>query len=189
MLEIELHHEVSGTAFDKVRDGALDASFYYGDRTHADVGSVALREVAYRIVAPAAWRERIDGAHFADIAVLPWIMTPQNSSHRALARDLFDAHGVEPVRVIEADHEVVISSLVVAGLGVALMREDLALALSAAGELCLWEGVRLTTVLQFLYPAARAADPVVRALLDLVHDAWPQARLPDAAVEHARIRA
>ncbi|HTQ01325.1 MAG TPA: LysR family transcriptional regulator, partial [Casimicrobiaceae bacterium] len=27
LLEIEIHHEVSGAAFEKVRDGALDASF------------------------------------------------------------------------------------------------------------------------------------------------------------------
>ena len=27
-LEVKLHHEVTGTAFEKVRDGALDASFY-----------------------------------------------------------------------------------------------------------------------------------------------------------------
>src|SRR5512135_2712274 len=34
LLEIELHHEVSGAAFEKVREGALDASFYYGDLAH-----------------------------------------------------------------------------------------------------------------------------------------------------------
>ena len=38
LLEIELHHEVSGAAFEKVRDGALDASFYYGDLAHPAVG-------------------------------------------------------------------------------------------------------------------------------------------------------
>ncbi|MET0680250.1 MAG: LysR family transcriptional regulator, partial [Burkholderiales bacterium] len=80
MIDIELHHEVSGAAFDKVRDGALDASFYYGDRAHPAVASIPLREFAYLIVAPAAWRDRIEGATWADIAVLPWIMTPAISS-------------------------------------------------------------------------------------------------------------
>ncbi len=186
LLEVELSHEVTGAAFDKVRDGMLDATFYYGDRTHPAVAAIPLREVAYRIVAPAAWRDRIELATWPDVAVLPWIMTPAISSHRALTRELFDAHRVEPATVIEANHEAVISSLVVAGLGVALVREDVAQALAAAGEVCLWEGARLTTTLSFLYSRERESDPVIRALLDLVHEAWPQAAIPAAEPDPLR---
>jgi len=184
MIDIELHHEVSGAAFDKVRDGALDASFYYGDRAHPAVASMPLREFAYLIVAPASWRDRIEGATWADIAVLPWIMTPAISSHRALTRGLFDEHGVEPTVLVEADHEVVISSLVVAGLGVALVREDLAHAMAARGEVCIWAGVRLSTMLQFIYPQERNDEPMLKALLDVVHDVWPQAPMPEADAVH-----
>ena len=41
LLEIELHNEVSGAAFEKVRDGELDASFYYGNLTHPTVAAHA----------------------------------------------------------------------------------------------------------------------------------------------------
>src|SRR5471030_3318244 len=34
LLQVELHHEISGAAFAKVRDGALDASFYFGELAH-----------------------------------------------------------------------------------------------------------------------------------------------------------
>ncbi len=180
-LEIQLRHEMSGDAFDKVRSGTLDASFYYGSRTHPSVASIALRGFAYRIVAPAAWADRISGTNFHDIAVLPWIMTPPTSSHRALARDLFDQHGIEPTTVVEADHEVVIRSLVVGGLGLALMREDVAEAMAEAGDVAIWQGTRLATTLQFLVPRERIGEPAIQALLDIVHDAWPQAALPRAA--------
>lgn len=43
LVEIMLQHEVSGEAFDKVRDDALDASFYYGDRTHPHVANLVER--------------------------------------------------------------------------------------------------------------------------------------------------
>ncbi len=59
LLEIEVHHEVSGTAFAKVREGTLDASFYYCSLVHADIVGIPLVEFAYRIVAPAAWRDAI----------------------------------------------------------------------------------------------------------------------------------
>ena len=173
LLEIMLQHEVSGEAFDKVRDDELDASFYYGDRAHPHVASMVLTEFAYRIVAPIAWRKRVEGASFHDIALLPWIMTPDISTHRALTRKLFAQNGVEPATRIEADHEAVISSLVVGGLGVSLMREDLAQALVASGEICIWDGTRLATTLQFLYPRERENEPMIVALVDVVRDVWP----------------
>src|SRR5205814_14223 len=82
-------------------------------------------------------RVRVENAAWDEIAALPWIITPPISTHSALANQMFEAHGVSPAKRIEADHEAVISSLVIAGVGVALMREDLAVDAAAANELCL----------------------------------------------------
>jgi DNA-binding transcriptional LysR family regulator len=172
LLEIELHHEVSGAAFAKVRDGDLDASFYYGGLVHPSVESIVLRTVAYRVVAPMAWRDRVENAGWNDIAALPWIVTPTISTHSALANQMFEAHGVSPAKRIEADNEAVISSLVMAGVGVALMREDLALDAAAADEMCLWTEARAETTLRFIYLVEREHDPVVHALADVVRNVW-----------------
>ena len=186
LVEIELHHEVSGAAFAKVRDGELDASFYYGSLAHAAVESIALRPVAYRVVAPVAWRDRVDDAGWDEIAALPWIVTPTISTHSAMANQMFEAHGVAPAKRIEADHEAVISSLVIAGVGVALMREDLALEAAAANDVCLWGEARAETLLQFIYLRERKHDPVVTALSDVVRDVWS---LREGDVEHPRAAA
>jgi len=183
LVEIELHHEVSGAAFAKVRNGELDASFYYGDLVHPSVEAIALRTVAYRVVAPTAWRDRIEDAGWEEIAALPWIMTPAISTHSALANRMFDAHGLAPAKRIEADNEAVISSLVVAGVGVALMREDLALEAAAAHEVCLWTEARAETSLQFIYLQERREDPVVHALADVVREAWS---LPELVAEESQ---
>jgi DNA-binding transcriptional LysR family regulator len=161
---VELHHEVSGTAFEKVRDGSLDASYYYGDRTDPAV------------VGPAAWRDRVERGDWETIAALPWIMTPPISTHHALATAFFNAHGVAPTTLIEADNESVIAFLVTSGLGVALMREDLALHAAEAGDVCLWDGVRMPTTLQFLYLRERGKDPEIAAVLDVLRDVWPGER-------------
>jgi DNA-binding transcriptional LysR family regulator len=172
LLEIELHHEVSGAAFEKVRDGTHDASFYYGNLTHPAITAVPLVDFAYRVVAPADWRARVADASWDDVVAMPWIMTPPISSMTALADELFSARGVSPARRIEADNEAVIRSLVMSGLGVALMREDLALDAADAGEVALWEGARLETTLQFIHLAQRKDDPEIRALLDVLHHVW-----------------
>jgi DNA-binding transcriptional LysR family regulator len=171
-IEIQLHHEVTGAAFEKVRSGELDASFYYGQLNHPSVATVALRSLTYRIVAPAAWTERLEHATWEDIAGEPWVMAPPISTHNELATALFREHDIAPTKVVEADDERVVSSLVVSGLGMALMRDDLALKKSAAGEVCLWKDVRLTTELKFAYLLERERDPVIGALVDLLKDVW-----------------
>lgn len=182
LLTLELHHEVTGEAFDKVRDGSLDASFYYGDRSHPAIAAAPLREIAFRVAAPAAWRPRVEHADWASVAALPWIMTPQASSHFALATALFRTHGVEPSTVVQADNETVIRSLVLSGLGLALVREDIALADQAAGTACLWGDHRLATTLSFLAPKEREREPALAALGGLVAQLWSlPARLPVAA--------
>ena len=175
MLEIELHHEISGAAFERVRDGELDASFYYGQRVDPAIAAVPLRKFAYRVVGPTAWREQLSDASWDDIAALPWIMTPAISTHHALAGKLFEAHGVAPSTRIEADHEAVIRSLVVTGVGLALMREDVALEAANAGEVVIWGDVRLATTLEFLYLKRRENEPALRALIDVLRQVWAPA--------------
>lgn len=181
LLEIELHHEISGAAFERVRDGELDASFYYGQRTDPAIAAIALRQFAYRVVGPIAWRDQIEDASWDDVAARPWIMTPPISTHHQLAGQLFQAHGVAPSTRIEADHEAVIRSLVVTGVGMALMREDVALDAARAGDLVVWGDVRLATTLEFLYLKRREKEPALRALVDVLQQVWTPAAAPAAA--------
>ncbi len=172
LLQVELHQEVTGTAFAKVRDGDLDVSFYYGEIEHPSVGGLRLRDSTYRVAAPAAWKRRVVDADWSEIATQPWVITPSFSTHHKLVRALFDKHGIEPTRVVEADQESVIANLVVSGVGLSLIREDLALEKETSGQVCLWRDVRLETTLWFIYLEARKDDPAIRALLGVLRDTW-----------------
>src|SRR6476619_3101183 len=181
LLEIDVHHEISGAAFEKVRDGELDAAFYYGNLVHQSVATLPLRELAFRIVVPSTWAARLTDADWKTIAAEPWLTTPPISTHHVLATELFSAHGIEPTRQVVADHEAVISSLVAAGLGVALMREDMAVADAAAGRIAIWGDTRLQTRLQFIFRRDRENDPAIHAVRDVVSDVWADARAPAAS--------
>lgn len=177
LLEIEFKHEITGVALEHVREGALDGSFYYGDLHGSQVAGLALREIGYRVSAPPAWRDRIEHADWVEIAGEPWIMPPDVSTHHQLAQALFRKHGTQPAKLIGADHETVVSSLVASGLGIALIREDVAERMAAAGEICLWSDARVATTLWFIYLQSREQDPVVRALLAVLEDVWaPQSQ-------------
>ena len=80
LLEIDVHHEISGAAFEKVRDGELDVAFYYGNLVHPAVASLPLRELAFRIVVPAAWAGRLANADW------------ERNRRRAVADDAANQH-------------------------------------------------------------------------------------------------
>ncbi len=172
LVELELHHQVSGMAAEHVRDGTLDASFYYGDMNHPSLQGIPLRDMVYRVTAPVSWRDKVEDASWSDIAALPWILAPSISTHNSLLRGFFAEQGVEPTKVVEADHESVINSLIVSGVGISLMLEEQALAAVEEGDVVIWGEARLSTKLWFIHSAERAQDPVIRALLEIIRETW-----------------
>ena len=52
LLRLELHQTMSGTALESVRDGRLDATFYFGDAPAAPLHALPLRQLIYRVAAP-----------------------------------------------------------------------------------------------------------------------------------------
>jgi DNA-binding transcriptional LysR family regulator len=111
---------------------------------------------------------------------MPWIIPPAISSHHQLAHALLQEHGVTPGRVVEADQEAVIASLVVSGVGMALMREEVAFEKAAAGEICIWNDEQIDSMLWFVTQRQRENDPIIHALIDLQRELWA---LPENTVQ------
>lgn len=181
-LDLELHNFYSKSALESVMDGGLDASFYFGELPETGVTGLRLTEMVYRVVAPAAWAGRFKDGNWNEIAALPWILAPEKSSHQALTRGLFAEHHVQPVRWVEADNEGVIANLVQSGVGVSLVREDVALEMQKAGKLFVWEPPRLPTTLWFIYLAERAQDPLIAVLVRMLRELWQLAPAKAAPV-------
>jgi DNA-binding transcriptional LysR family regulator len=172
-LLIELHHAVSGAALQAVGERELDASFYFGEAPGTQFVALPLKQIVYRVAGPAAWAGRIRHADWAEISALPWVRTPAISTHNQLVQQLFASHDITlPEHRIEADAESLILDLVVSGVGVSLIREDLARARVQAGEICLWPRAKLRTTLWFVCLASRAEEPLLRALLGCVRETW-----------------
>ena len=172
LVELELQQRVSGQAFEDVRNGTLNASFYFGALNNPSVTGLRLGNLVYCVAAPVAWRDRVEAADWTGIATLPWILAPAVSTHTQLLRALFRNQGAEPTKVVEADQESVINSLIESGVGLSLMREDQARAAEAAGKVIVWGKERLTTALWFIYSTEHAHNPAIVALIEAVRDTW-----------------
>lgn len=176
MLEIEVHHNTSRAVIAAIASGELDAGIALGEDDIPGVNARVLSKLRYRIVAPRQWGERVNGARWKEIAALPWISTPRDGSHYKMAEHVFRRHRFTPIKVIEADSESIITSLVVAGVGLGLMREDLARDAEAAGRVIVLRRGAATTLLRFLYPRSRENEPAMRALVEAVQELWPAKR-------------
>jgi DNA-binding transcriptional LysR family regulator len=186
-LDIEVQHRNSRSIVAGVASGELDAGMALDSGEIANISRIRLKELQYRIVAPASWHPSIRHARLEELASKCWISTPKGGSHHQMTAQLFKQLGCEPKAVIEADSEPVITGLVRAGLGLGLMREDLALAaenspdklenLTLAGEsapngIIVLENGRPSTFLQVLYRSGRESDPAICAILDVLLELW-----------------
>ena len=79
---------------------------------------------------------------------------------------------MEPSRLIEADQESVIANLVVSGVGLSLLPENLALDLQKAGDVCVAETTVLSATLWFIYLKERANDPLLLGVVDVLRETW-----------------
>jgi DNA-binding transcriptional LysR family regulator len=172
MLAIEVHNRNSRSVVAGICNREFDAGIALGNRPIAKVRRIRLRELHYRIVAPGTWRRQIRRASWTEIAASPWVSAPRNGSHFQMATDLFRKHRFEPVKVIEADSEAVITSLITAGVGLGLMREDLATIAESTGAIHILDRGKPRTFLELLYHSTRERDPAVQALVGAVSGVW-----------------
>lgn len=185
-LELAVSHQVSGEALERVREGRLDASFFFGDRPEPDIAAVELRRIAYRVATPAAWSHHLPSGDWAALAAVPWVLTPRISTYHSLLTRLFESNGLAlPARFVEADDESVITNLVVSGVGASLLREEVAQALERQGALHIWGTTRVISTLWFIAQAARRQDPLIAATFDLVRSAWRSTEPIESAAEAA----
>lgn len=179
LLDLRLFHGVTGDVLNLVRKKELDAGFYLGKNPYANVNTVLLAQLPFVLAMPTSWVERMEVFSGKELGKLPWIGLSQFSSLSRITTELWRELNISPRKMAECDHLDVIAELVMAGVGLALVREERALALQAEGRLHIVPSVRKLAALQFVYPADMAGDPVVNTLLDTLSEVW-QLPVPDA---------
>lgn len=175
LLEIKTRSGDAETLREAVATASLQASFYIGPNIPRDVNGLMLRTMQYRIAAPFSLRERVLHAGWREIANMPWIGAPHASHGQSLLRDLFSRQGLLPNIVLESDDAMAPHSLVRSGLGLALLREDVAGPAAERNEVVIWPHTRVAAMLSFIYPKTAEHDPVIVAALSVLRSVWGMA--------------
>jgi len=176
MLDVELQHGITTLAVQKLLAGELDAGFGLGPIDDARIECRWLTEVHHVVVYPAGWNARLKKIEWAELARMPWIYPPEHSPQRRLLTGIFERYRLTPTQSVQADQESTMATLVASGVGLSIMREDLARAAQQKGQVGIWQPGRATTPLQFIYAASRSDDPVVVSIRDAALALWDPLR-------------
>lgn len=172
LLEIKTKDGLAEELREQVATGLMQGAFYIGPHQPRETAGLPLQTLHYRVVAPAALRERMLRAGWRDLAALPWIGAPAQHHAQTLLRDLFARQGLTHTQVVEVDATASPLGLVRAGVGLALVREELALPASEQGELVVWPHARVGAQLSFIHPRAAEHDPATVAALSALRSVW-----------------
>lgn len=172
LLEIKTRSGDAETLREAVATSTLQASFYIGPNIPRDVNGLPLQTLQYRIAAPFSFSTRVLHAGWREIADMPWIGAPHASHAQNLVRDLFSRQGLLPNIVLESDDAAAPHSLVRAGLGLALLREDVAIPAAERDEVVIWPHTRVPAMLSFIYPKTAEHDPAIVAALSVLRTVW-----------------
>ncbi|QIL68975.1 LysR family transcriptional regulator [Diaphorobacter sp. HDW4B] len=172
LLEIKTRYGLAQDLCEQVMSGSMQGAFYIAANMPRDLEVLVLQTRHYRIVAPAALRNEVLKAGWRDLSQLPWIATPAQHHTQHLLMALFARQGLAPHQILEADTMAAGESLVRAGLGLTLLREDKAIDLAGKDELVIWPHARVPAQLGFIYGRSTEHDPALVATLSQLRRVW-----------------
>lgn len=181
-LDTQLRHGMSDDVLAQIARHELDVGFYL-DRPGAPAPRqggatfrfMPLKQFVYCVVAPPGWASRVRGKGWKALAALPWLATPAASAHRRLLADVFGPLGLEPERVSMTDDEVSMLDLVESGVGLSLVRDEMAERESKMRKLVIADRVSIDCQMTFVCLDSRSAEWPIHQAWEAMDRAWKTA--------------
>lgn len=173
LLQLKTHNCASEDVVERVVSGQYDAGFCVTELVQPELAMIPLRSVNYVIVAPQAFAGPLGKAGWRDLAAMPWISPPNRSHVRQIQNTMFANQGVTPNIVVECDQLSAIEGMVRSGLGLALMREEAAIAMAASADFVIWPLATMASRLAFVFRASDESNPSTIGMISVLKDCWP----------------
>lgn len=177
LVTVDLRARPSSGARQGLKSGELDVGVLLGRPVDAGFTYYALTTVQFRVAGPAAWKEQIESADWADLASLPWITPNGSSAYSTMLTELFGDRGLELNTVVRFDNAALGRSMLQAGVGMMLMREEHAVQGELEGTLAKSPIARTEFGLSIAHQSSRKDDPLIQAFVDAGAMAWPEMKM------------
>jgi DNA-binding transcriptional MocR family regulator len=169
---LRFHQSISGNILKLIASGELHGGFVFGEYEDDRFVAQPLATHYLRIVGPTQLAEKIAHGDYRDLAKLPWIGNPAECPYCQVLEDIFYTRGYRPQRVVIANEESAILSMIKAGIGLNFMLETKARKLAEEGVLVVWEQERFVQPLSFITLKSEQADVRVQLIKDVIDEIW-----------------
>lgn len=155
--------------------GELDAAFLLGGGAEVGLTRHELATLRFRIAGPIRLKEQIESADWAGLAALPWISPIGSTAYTEMLDRLFKDRGLELNSVACFDTAVLGRTMLQAGVGLMLMREESALEGAEEGALAISPIARTEFHLYLAHLTSRSNDPLIEAFVHATRTVWSDA--------------
>lgn len=173
-LEFNVTKSTSGEILDDIKAGKIDGGFTYGPNPHPEVMTFKLQTTKVVIVGPFSLADEIKKADWAELACMPWIFQSIYCPFNTILKEIFEKHGLKPLKVAISDDEDTMLTLSSAGFGLTLMEETRAKKSAENGEIAVWDREAFGIPLSFAYHKSKQNDPLVQAIKGNLKKIWEQ---------------
>lgn len=171
-LELNFLSGMTETNIQNVRVGRMDGAFISGSCEDPQIQTLPLAEVQLCVAAPIDWRNRIPSPSIEVLAQLPWVFTSPNCAYFGAIQSIFEEHCCNPEKVLVSDQEDALHSMIKAGVGIGIVRKDVALQGEKDGYFYI-PPIEIPAVsLDFIYLKKRANDPIITAFNKALMRTW-----------------
>lgn len=155
----------------RLRQGQIDLGFFYGANQEPDIEHVVVSLVRTCVVIPTSLLAAGSDLSWTQVAELPWIWVENLPFFNALQQKVGDYRTLSNKAAIAVDEQIV-RELVMAGQGVAIMREDEARPLVESGQVVIWDKGWGEIPLCLGWLMRNREQPSIKAARDVVLYVW-----------------
>lgn len=138
-LNVIFHASETANTAQRLRNGLIDLGFFYGDLTDPDIAHTIITQVRICVVIPTLLAPAGQPSSWQEIANLPWVWVDDKFPFYRVMQEKMGSFKKAPGKIATAANEQIVHELVLAGQGVAIMREDEALPLAERGKVLIWD--------------------------------------------------
>tara|TARA_Y100001954_G_scaffold228056_3_gene271911 strand:- start:2158 stop:3033 length:876 start_codon:yes stop_codon:yes gene_type:complete len=171
-MSLVVKETMSWDVVDALHAKTIDMGFSYTIPDDNRIKTRPLGEIDLAVVAPEAWRDRIEGAGLKELAAMPWVWTSDHCPMSLVLSSLFDEIGETPIKAVVVDQESAILRLVADEVGLGIMPALKAETVADSHGLFTVMTLEKKLVLHLLMLMRRAEERRVRSMIDCIEQAW-----------------
>jgi DNA-binding transcriptional LysR family regulator len=174
LIGVDMRVRHSSSTRQAIKNGELDVGLILGRPIDTDFSYQQVDEVAFRVAGPSLWKEKIENANWHELARMPWLTTSDsNMAYSVLLREQFSKKGLELNSVAKFDNAAIGRSLLEAGVGLMLMREEHIHIGLQQGTLAVSPLIHQRIPILMAHMLNRKDDPLICAFQNAAHSIWP----------------